>query len=181
MLIFLVGYMYCGKTTLGRQLVQTLNETGHKASFVDLDNAIEERYHLTIADCFRRYGESMFRALESTVLRSITDFPQTNTIVATGGGTPCFNDNMQWMLSHGLPVYINVPAETLIIRMQHSRKSRPILAVADENERSEKLTELLSQRQPYYLQSPIVVQGDDINATSVAKLIFDYSAQQSLS
>ena len=91
-MVFLVGYMYSGKSTTARLLADYLKEHyDSRVEWIDTDEAVEERYHLTIADCFRRYGEPLFRSLESTVLHSLTvsgqQSPVTNTLTQSHNNT----------------------------------------------------------------------------------------------
>jgi len=88
-IIFLIGFMGCGKTTLGRKLAARL---GYE--FMDLDHIFEAQAGMTIAQYFSSFGEDAFRKLESEVLRQ-TRYPP-NAVVSTGGGLPCFFDNMDW-------------------------------------------------------------------------------------
>ena len=91
---YLVGYMYCGKSTFGRKLAA---ERGME--FLDIDRAFEARYHYTVPMFFSRFGEAAFRKLETQLLRSIADLD--NHVIATGGGTPCHSGNMDFILEHG--------------------------------------------------------------------------------
>lgn len=190
--------MYSGKSTLGRELAQYLSDNcGIATQFVDTDQAFEERYHLTIADCFRKYGEPMFRKLESTVLRELSDSSQQSavssrltavgdvdsqsaihntqiTIVSTGGGTPCFNDNMQWMLNHGLTVHLRLSEEGILRRMAVSRKPRPILAAMPPDERAEYVHNQLQQRQPYYQQAHLTIDVENPDIAAIARNIAEW-------
>ena len=93
-LVFLVGFMGCGKTSWGRKLAAGLGY-----DFIDLDHVLEANTGITIAEYFSTHGEEEFRKLEAKILKE-TPYPQ-NTIVSTGGGMPCFFDNMDWMNAHG--------------------------------------------------------------------------------
>src|SRR5476651_2201785 len=88
--IFLIGYMGSGKTTLGRRLAARL---GYE--FIDLDQVFEEKEGITIAQYFTYYGEDAFRKEESAILKQ-THYPE-KAVISTGGGLPCFFDNMDWM------------------------------------------------------------------------------------
>ena len=90
--IFLIGYMGAGKTTLGKAFAREMGLT-----FVDLDWYIEERFHKTIRQLFTEMGEDGFRELEKRMLHEVADFE--NVVISTGGGTPCFFDNMEFMKS----------------------------------------------------------------------------------
>lgn len=177
MLVFLIGYMYSGKTTVGRQLAEFLSAQGYTADFIDTDNAVEQRYHLTVDDCFRRYGESMFRTLETTVLHSLDDLQasnQTVTIVSTGGGTPCFDDNMCWMNAHGLTIYLKLPLSDILSRIAVSRRQRPLLASLSSEQRSSYVSQQLSHRQPFYSQAAIVIDAGNPDIPSLAQTIISH-------
>ena len=99
--IFLIGYMGAGKTTLGKAFAKKYN-----LSFVDLDWYIEERFHKTVQELFAERGEDGFRELERNMLHEVADFE--NVIISTGGGAPCFFDNMDFMNKSGITVFLNV-------------------------------------------------------------------------
>ena len=92
--------MYSGKTTIGRKLAECLD-----TRFVDLDQLFEEHYHTSIPLFFNRYGEDAFRKLEQLMLHSTHTL--NHVVISTGGGTPCFFDNMEWINAHGISVYLN--------------------------------------------------------------------------
>lgn len=153
MLIYLVGYMYSGKTTIGRELASRL---GYQ--FLDLDQYFEERYHTSIPLFFSRYGEQAFRIIERQMLHSTAEMD--NTIVSTGGGTPCHFDNMEWINSHGTSIHLHTSVETLLSRAASSRKVRPILADKTEEEREAFVRQQLALRQPYYSQAQLLFDTD---------------------
>src|SRR5690349_8405249 len=106
MKIFLIGFMGCGKSTMGKKLAVKLGY-----DFIDLDHQIEKNLGTTITAYFAENGEEAFRKLESETLKNF-DYP-SNSIIATGGGAPCFFDNMDWMNANGLSIYIEMPAAAL--------------------------------------------------------------------
>ena len=152
--IFLLGYMYSGKSTVGRQLARAM---GYR--FVDLDVLFEERYHTTIPLFFRKYDEAAFRRLEQMLLHETEGFE--NTIISTGGGTPCFADNMQWINSHGLSVWLDVSFPTLESRAAVSRKHRP-LAISRQHYES---------RQQFYRQAQIRFPADSPDIPALISLL----------
>jgi shikimate kinase len=118
--IFLMGFMGSGKTTLGRAL--------HKVSevdFIDLDDVIEERAGKTIKEIFAEQGEAVFRQLESEAL---ADAAKRGGIVACGGGTPCFGNNMELMNSVGVTVWLQAPIDLLVERLIIAADRRPLIA-----------------------------------------------------
>jgi shikimate kinase len=166
--IFLVGFMGAGKTTLGKALAR---HTG--LSFIDTDRFIERRYHRRISEIFSSRGEDYFRTVEHAVLREISEFE--NIIVSTGGGLPCFNDNMKLMNETGITVFLDVPPGELASRLQTSRTARPVLQGRTGEELAAFVEESLSAREKFYKQSKILFDmksadtGNDVNVLA-AKL-----------
>jgi len=135
--------MGCGKSTLGRALGRA---TGME--FIDLDQYIENRYHTTVSELFKSAGESGFRRVERAMLDEVSEFQ--DTIVACGGGTPCFFDNMELMNARGLTIWLNTPKERLYERLQRNRAKRPILANKSDEELKTFINAALEQRAPHY-------------------------------
>jgi shikimate kinase len=144
--IFLIGYMGCGKSTLGRALHRL---TG--VQFIDLDNYIENRYHATISELFASRGEEGFRTAEQAMLREVAEF--SDVVVACGGGTPCFFNNMELMNRCGTTVWLTTPIDRLFERLQRNRSKRPILANKTDEELMEFITQALREREPFYSQA----------------------------
>jgi shikimate kinase len=162
--IFLIGYMGCGKTTLGKKLAARLN-----CDFIDLDHVLEAQAGKTIAQYFADHGEDAFRQLESTVLKT-TAYPQ-NVVVSTGGGLPCFFDNMQWMKAHGQVVYIKLNAGVLASRLENNKDDRPILRHKHGDELIAFINEKLTEREPFYNQANIIAEGLGLTAEKVVQLL----------
>lgn len=126
--IFLVGYMGTGKSTVGKQLARELG-----LRFIDLDQHISEAERKTIGELFRSQGESGFRGLERKYLRKLDETAEP-FVCATGGGTPCFYDNMVWMNKTGISVYLEMDVASLAYRLRHAKTERPILkSIQDPN------------------------------------------------
>ncbi len=163
--IFLVGYMGCGKSTLGRAVSRM---TGFP--FIDLDTYIEGRFHLTVKEIFASKGEAGFRELERKMLREVADFE--DVIVACGGGTPCFHDNMDYMNSRGVTVFLDAPIPTLFGRLKCGRHKRPLIASKTDDELLAYINEALAARLPYYRKAAVVFSSellenrDEIAATT---------------
>jgi len=138
--IFLVGLPGAGKSTVGKFLAHEM-----VCSFVDLDLVIEQTAGMPVPEIFAKNGEAYFRLLEKAALRSL---PVEKSVVATGGGAPCFHGNMDWMNQHGITLFLNPPIDIILKRVE-KQGDRPLLA----GNAREKLTLLAEERLPYYRQA----------------------------
>lgn len=155
--IFLTGYMGAGKTTLGKAFARELG-----LSFIDLDWYIEERFHRTISQLFAERGEEAFRRLERNMLHEVGDFE--NVVVSTGGGTPCFFDNMDYMNAQGQTVFLDVDEDTLFRRLRAATSQRPILQGKSEAELRTFIREALAGRMPFYGQARYRFDGSRLES-----------------
>ncbi|MVN90434.1 shikimate kinase [Mucilaginibacter aquatilis] len=162
--IFLIGYMGSGKTTLGRKLATRLNY-----QFIDLDHVLEEQAGMTIAEYFASFSETAFRVAESEILKS-TAYPE-NAVISTGGGLPCFFDNMEWMNANGTTLYINLNPKALISRLGNNKDDRPILRDKHGDELLAFITEKLEERNAFYLKANLIADGLNLTAERAAALI----------
>ncbi|MDB5001469.1 MAG: shikimate kinase [Mucilaginibacter sp.] len=162
-LLFLIGFMGCGKTTLGKKLASSLGY-----NFIDLDHVLEAQIGMTIPEYFSTHSEEEFRKLESEILKT-TQYPQ-NTIVSTGGGLPCFFDHIEWMNNHGQTVYIQLSPKALASRLDHPKASRPVLQGKKGDELIAFIEHKLAEREGYYLQATHTVNGIDLSAEKVAEV-----------
>lgn len=151
--IFLIGYMGSGKTTIGKQLAARLD-----FSFVDMDLHIEEREFKSISKIFEEKGEEEFRLLERKCLHEVAEFE--NAVISTGGGAPCFFDNMEYMNHRGLTVYLRYTAAELATRLELTHAAtRPLLANRKGKELEEFISQGLKVREPFYSQARFAVKG----------------------
>lgn len=149
--IILVGMMSSGKSTLGKKLARMM---GYR--FLDLDKLIESREGMAISLIFSSKGEPYFRKLESEILKEIQ--ANRGIILASGGGTPCFFDNMQYINNLGISVFLDIPASDLAKRIEnHGKDDRPILSGVSSLELE--LKQKIEQRMPFYSQAQLTVQG----------------------
>ncbi|WP_256012947.1 shikimate kinase [Desertivirga xinjiangensis] len=167
MIIFLVGFMGCGKTTFGKRLANKLSY-----AFVDLDKVIEAEVGMSIPQYFAEFGEESFRIKESEILKN-TRFSD-NAVVATGGGAPCFFDNMDWMNNKGLTVYISLSAKGLARRLETASEERPVLRGLKGLQLEEFIASKLSERDPYYSKAALIVEGINISPESFMPIFEDY-------
>ncbi len=153
--IFLIGYMGAGKTTVGKQLSKRMG-----LSFIDLDHYIEARFHKTIRELFEEKGELHFREIEQKMLHEISTFE--NVIVSTGGGTPCFYDNISFMNQVGTTVYLKVSSEELVKRLELVKHTRPILKGYSGEGLRGFIEESLNKRESFYMQTTIVFNAEQM-------------------
>ncbi len=154
MRIFLIGYMGSGKTTIGKLVAKKLNY-----NFIDMDSYIEATQFKTISQIFAEQGEDNFRLMEQKCLHEVGEFD--NVIISTGGGAPCFFDNMDYMKNNGLTIYLKYSAQELADRLggAHVAK-RPILANRQGEELTQFIAEGLAKREQFYAQAAHYVSGD---------------------
>ena len=144
--ILLVGFMAAGKTTLGKALANDLG-----LQFVDLDHYIENRYHCTVAQLFAERGEEAFRQIERNMLHEVAEFE--DIVISTGGGTPCFFDNMDYMNAQGITVFLEASPEVIYTRLTIARVQRPLVKGKTADELRQYITEMLERRAPYYTRA----------------------------
>lgn len=153
--VFLTGYMGAGKTTLGKALACRLN-----IPFIDLDWYMEERFHKTVGEIFAERGEAGFRELERNMLHEVGAFE--NVIISTGGGAPCFFDNMEFMNQHGTTVFLEVHPDVLLRRLRVAKQQRPILREKDDAELKAFIIRSLELRAHYYYQAKYIYCADEL-------------------
>jgi len=160
--------MGSGKTTLGRKLAARMG-----CEFIDLDHKLEQQVELSIAEYFSIFGEDAFRTLESEVLKK-TVYPD-NVIISTGGGLPCYFDNMEWMKANGKVVYIKLSPKTLADRLESGKEERPLLQDKHGDDLIAFIEQKLKEREGFYSQANIIVDGLSLTAERL-ELILDIKA-----
>ena len=155
--IVIVGFPGAGKSTIGKRLAEKLDMT-----FVDLDIYVEEKYHTAIPLLFQRYGESAFRTLESVALEEVLTIK--NAVIAVGGGTPCFHDNMTKINANAFSIYLQLNENEIVDHLLHSKKKRPLTNHLSEPELREYVHKTLAIREPFYLQAQQVWTLQDANS-----------------
>jgi len=160
MRIFLIGYMGSGKTTVGKLLAAKLG-----LRFTDMDAHIEEKSFKSVNQIFTEQGEQQFRLLEQQSLHELADFD--NVVISTGGGAPCFFDNMEFMNEHGITIYLKLTPEELSERLDTSQADkRPLLSGRKGEELLRFIRDGLEKREPSYLQARYTVTGEIEHAVS---------------
>lgn len=170
MLIFLVGFMGCGKSTIGRRVAKRLGY-----DFVDMDASIEQREGRNVSDIFRDEGEEAFRTMER---RFVDELPgDGNTVVATGGGAPCFNDTMSLMKRKGKVIYFRMRPELLAMRIGPGRQRRPKTAGMDDARLLEYVRGTLAAREECYSQASVVLDCNGVGDEYIATHILHYVSE----
>jgi shikimate kinase len=163
MLIYLTGFMGAGKTTVGKKLASHL-----KYNFIDLDQQVEKETGKSIALLFEE-GENRFRETETHILKKTLNIE--NTVVATGGGTPCFNDNMNWMNDNGFTVYLKLTTGSLFHRLAESKQNRPLLDGKSDVALMEFIIQALQERERFYNMSKLIFKGENADMVQLWKEI----------
>ena len=154
MRIYLIGFMGSGKTTIGRKLAKLSD-----LNYIDLDKYIEERFFKTIPTIFNEECERGFREKERRSLLEVSHFE--NVVIGTGGGTPCFFDNMEVMNLTGFTVYLAPDTEILARRILKSRTERPLISGKSKEELIKYINDTLLTRSPFYEKAKLIIRGEN--------------------
>jgi shikimate kinase len=172
MTIFLIGFMGCGKSHHGKKLAELWDY-----SFIDLDDWIVDKARMSIPILFREKGEAYFRQLEAKALRALGQ--NQNTVIACGGGAPCFHQNITWMNQHGITIFIDTSEELIYERVMRKPKKRPLLEGKSQEELQLFIQSKLQDRRYYYEQAQIILpqlQESDNFTLLLAKKLKEISA-----
>lgn len=164
MRIYLIGYMGSGKSHLGRKFSKYLG-----VEFVDMDHYIEERNCKTIPQIFAEEGEAEFRKKERKALKELSLF--TDIVIATGGGAPCFFDNMDLMNKSGKTIYLNIDPKILANRLLKSKTERPLIKGKSREELVVFIDKMLKMRNNFYSKAKFQITQPDINLDELKKMI----------
>jgi len=163
-IIYIIGFMGSGKTTIGRELALRLGW-----SFVDLDKKIEEHTGKTIPEIFSQKGEEYFRETETAILENLKNVK--NTVISTGGGAPCHHGNMDLMLDTGLTIYLKLTPGELKSRLSDSRGDRPLIMNLDDENLMIFIEKKLSDREKWYDRSEIIIGGINTSIDQIVHLV----------
>lgn len=154
-----------GKTTLGKQLAKSKS-----MNFIDLDAFIEQKIEKKIPEIFNQLGEDAFREIErEVVLESIN---WTNTVIATGGGTPCFFDSIEVINQHGTSILIDVSANELYRRViGKGQDKRPLLASINQTELLQNITDKREFRLKWYQKAHLTLTSDNASLKDLLNII----------
>lgn len=159
---FLIGMPGAGKTFWGKQWADA---SGY--SFIDLDEYIETKEQRSIPEIFRASGEPAFRAIERKALEELIAKHRDTIIIACGGGTPVWQDNLQTLKNAGCVIYLHARISTLVRNLSIEKDRRPLLLGQDIEE---KLTALFEQRKPIYDQAHHILQVENISVATFAQI-----------
>jgi shikimate kinase len=166
--IFLTGFMGSGKSTAGKKLAKLL-----RLKFIDLDYYIEQREKLTVQSLFENFGEQAFRKIEQSCLIEILK-SEKQAVIALGGGTICFENNLNKIKENGLLIFIDLPATALAQRLETSKVKRPLIKDLKGEELVTFVVNKLNERKAFYDQAHIAVSGLSLTPQLLRQIISDY-------
>ena len=164
--IILLGYMGAGKTSVGKAMARRLG-----TDFYDLDWYIEYRFRQKVADLFASRGEDGFRKIEYNMLHEVAEFE--NIVLALGGGTPCFYDNIDYLNSKGITVFMNASPEIIVRHLKISHTVRPLLQQKQGQELLDHISHHLEERLPYYRKAQYEINVDCLDTFSKIDQLVD--------
>ena len=167
-LVFITGFMGCGKTTQGKKLAKAMGYF-----FIDLDDYITNKYDKEITELFQEIGEEEFRKIETEALKECIQ-DNMKALIATGGGAPCFNDNLKVMSENGKVVYLKMEAEALYNRLFNAKNDRPLLNDKSNMEMLLYIENLLKNREAFYNQAHIITSGVTVDIEALKTQILTY-------
>lgn len=162
--IYLLGYMASGKSRFGKELAEKI-----RYDFHDLDDVFEERFRISILDFFDKYGELNFRRIEENLLHETEQLD--HTVISTGGGTPCYYQNMDFILKNGTSIYIRQDIHSLIERLKNIRKKRPLLKDVPTNKLESFVNEQVRDREKFYLKADYTIDGAGITIDKILTIL----------
>lgn len=167
MLFFLNGFMGSGKSHWGKIWADM-----YKLDFIDLDEVIQMAEGGSVVDIFETKGEDYFRTVEAATLRRMATVK--NSIIACGGGTPCFYENMQWMNEQGITVYLSATPEEILRRLIKGQQQRPLIKKLSQAELLFFIEQKLKEREPFYTRCNIILTSVEITELTFEEKILTY-------
>jgi shikimate kinase len=163
-MIFLIGFMGSGKSYWGRRWA-----TSYNYNFIDLDHVVEEYEGKSITEIFETKGENYFREIETLILKTLQG--RENIIVACGGGTPCFNNNLEWMKQNGITVYLKATPSQLMMRLLAEKNKHPIIKNISDEDFELFISKRLMDREEFYSKADVILNVESIKETTFVNLI----------
>ena len=162
-IVFLIGFMGSGKTYWGNIWAK---QSG--LAFYDLDEVIEKKEGKTISAIFEKEGEDHFRKMEAIALRTFAE--TDNCVIACGGGTACFNDNMQWMNANGKTIYLLATPQYIFDRVLEEKGKRPLIKKHNEAELLFFIEQKLKEREPFYTQAKKILTVTELKDDTLSTI-----------
>ena len=162
--VFLLGFMGCGKSYWGKLWAEKAG-----LEFYDIDDMVEKEKGKSAAEIFAQDGEEYFRELETNILRTFAD--KNNMIVACGGGTPCYNDNVSWMNENGISVYLRSSPENIFKRLTAETTTRPLIKNLQGEELLFYITEKNKERDFFYQQAKVILDVDTLTTDHLPEFL----------
>jgi len=162
--IFLIGFMGSGKSHWGR-----IWAGKNLLTFYDLDEQIEKTVGESIANIFEKKGEENFREMERYVLRKFD--VKNNFVMACGGGTPCFFENIQWMNEQGITIYLQASPPEILEKIMNETEERPLLKKLNSSELLFFIEQKLKEREPFYKQATQILDTSALTVTSLSEIL----------
>lgn len=166
MRIFMLGFMGCGKSHWGSELSKKLS-----LPFFDLDQKIEEKEEKAVADIFSEQGEEHFRILEKEMLHLLTE-SHDSFVMACGGGTPCFYNNIDYIKKSGISIWINCSIQCLHSRLVKEKEKRPLINELTDEQLRSFIIKKYGDRKIYYSQASIILNEDNVTLDKLLEKIF---------
>jgi len=163
MRVYITGFMGSGKSYWGSKWAEH-----YKIPFIDLDKQIEAIEGITIDELFEKRGEPFFRQLEAATLRSTIDVE--HAIIACGGGTPCFESNMDWIIENGFAVFIKAAPEVLMNNIMDEMSQRPKIKHLNTDNLLPFIKEKLDERNLFYNRANLIIPFTELSDHSLHNL-----------
>ena len=168
MKLFLIGYMGCGKSSLGRKIAKACG-----VEFYDMDSMIEQREGASVSDIFHFAGEEYFRDKERALIEEFGSI-EGDMGISTGGGAPTWRDNMERMNAIGTSVYLRRTARQIASRLSpHGRYKRPKLRGLNDEELVAFMTQNMAEREPFYSRATITLDCEEMSDERLVEVILD--------
>jgi len=164
---YLIGFMGSGKTYWAKTLLKELG-----IASVDLDAVIVQQQAKTITEIFSNNGEGYFRDVEAATLRKL-HFNQ-KTIISTGGGSPCYNNNMAWMNANGVTIWLNEATETIVERLQYAQEKRPLIVGKSKAELEQFVITKLTEREAFYNMAQHIILPSQMHIDTFKNIIYPH-------
>jgi shikimate kinase len=164
MIIFLLGFMGSGKSTVGQRLAGRLGY-----SFIDMDARLEGEHGMTINEIFEKLGEKAFRELESNLLKEMVSLQ--DAVISTGGGLPCTGNNMDLINRKGVSIYLRMEPAALLNRLSRGKSRRPLIRHLSRQELETFIQEKLREREPVYLRAHHIISGLNFKMDELVEIL----------